>query len=59
MLSVSRVARELGVNRYTVAKGIREGNIKGVKVGRWVMVPESEIERMKSPLRKTGDKKVA
>lgn len=40
------VAEMLGISAFTVRKWLRDGRIKGRKIGRTWFVPKAEIERL-------------
>jgi excisionase family DNA binding protein len=44
--SIPRVAVRWGVSRYTVLQSIRDGNLRAVCLGRRLMIPIEEIERV-------------
>jgi excisionase family DNA binding protein len=44
--SISRVAARWGVSRYIVRQSIRDGKLRAVCLGRRLMIPVEEIERM-------------
>ena len=46
MLSAIDVARRFDLHRNTVEKWLKNGRLKGVKVGRRYLIPEEEIERL-------------
>ena len=50
------VADELKVEARTIHSWLREGQIKGVKVGRLWRIPHSEIERSKGSDKSSFDK---
>ncbi len=57
--STGKVARILGVARYTVRRWIREGRVKAVRVnGRW-RIPESEIKKLLGVLENRVEEAVA
>ena len=44
--SVDEIAGLVGVNPKTVRKGIQDGNIKAVRVGRVIRIPRTEVLRL-------------
>jgi len=44
--SIPRVAARWGVSRYTVRRSIRDGNLRAVYLGRRLMIPVEEVERI-------------
>lgn len=44
--SISESAIELGVSRDTVRRLVRKGKIRGVRVGRRLLVPQVELDRL-------------
>jgi excisionase family DNA binding protein len=47
--TVPEVARELRVDRDTVYRLIRRGDLENVRVGRVIRIPTSTLERLKQP----------
>jgi excisionase family DNA binding protein len=48
MFSVLAAASELGgISRWTLRKHIAQGNIRATKIGRRVLLPSEEIERVR------------
>lgn len=47
MVSVKEVAKMFSVTKRTVFRWIESGQIKAIKVGGTVRIPEEEIERLK------------
>jgi excisionase family DNA binding protein len=52
--SVDEAARMIGVHPLTLRKAIARGEIRAVRVGRRILIPTTEIERLLQ-----GDAKVA
>jgi excisionase family DNA binding protein len=50
MYNLAEAAKLLGIDKATLRKAILSGQVKGVKIGSWLRVPEAEIERLCSPL---------
>ena len=48
MLSVYEVAEQLGVHFRTIIRWIKEGKLKGVKVGKQWKISKEELERVKN-----------
>ena len=48
MYQVDEVAQILGITPFTVRKWLREGKIKGKKIGRPWMIPKAEVQRLLS-----------
>ena len=46
LLSPKEFANRLSISRWTVYAWIQTGQIKSVKIGRLVRIPESEVERI-------------
>jgi excisionase family DNA binding protein len=44
--SKDEVARRLGVSRDSVIRAIAKGNIKIIRFGRRVLIPQSELARL-------------
>jgi excisionase family DNA binding protein len=44
--SIPRVAARWGVSRHTVRQSIRDGNLRAVYLGRRLMIPVEEVERI-------------
>jgi excisionase family DNA binding protein len=47
--TVAEVAEALRVNRETLYRAIRRGEIEVVQVGRVLRVPETSLERLRRP----------
>lgn len=58
MVSLRHAAKTLGLNIITLNKAIDKGQIKAVRIGSRLRIPEAELERLMSPL-KTEDEKNA
>ena len=48
-LTQKQVARALGVGEANIRAAIREGRIYAIKLGRRVLVPARELERLMTP----------
>jgi excisionase family DNA binding protein len=48
-LSIADVARALDVHHTTIRRGIRDGAIRAVRVGRVLRVPRVELDRLLAP----------
>jgi excisionase family DNA binding protein len=46
LISIGTAAERLGVSSYTVRRLIERGELRSVHVGRRVLLPESEINRI-------------
>jgi excisionase family DNA binding protein len=44
--TVVEAAAELGVHHLTLRKAIARGEIRAVRVGRRILIPKTEIERL-------------
>ncbi len=49
MLTITAAARLLGVSRGTVALAIQQGQLKGFKLGRRVMIRSAEVAAILGP----------
>ena len=58
MVGVQEAAEMTGISRFTVAKMARLGRIKTVRVGRRVLVPVVELERLAKSGAPSGTKSV-
>lgn len=47
MYTTTEVARRLKISRYTVFRGLKQGRIKGIKIGNIWRISEEELERIK------------
>ena len=47
-LTVTEVAEEFRVNRFTIYRWIKEGGIKAIRLGQAFRIPVEEIERIKA-----------
>ncbi len=45
-LSRDELARRLGVSRDSVIRAIKKGELKVVRFGRRVLIPQSELDRL-------------
>ena len=45
-MSVPEAARLLGVSRMTAYSAVREGTIPSLRIGRRVLVPRAELDRL-------------
>jgi excisionase family DNA binding protein len=46
LCSIDATAERLGVSTFTVRRRIKSGALKGVRIGRRVLVPDSAIEQV-------------
>lgn len=47
MKTIAEVAEIFGVHYNTIRNWIKNGEIKGVKIGNTIRIPDEEIERLK------------
>lgn len=47
MLTIKDVARELNVHEITIFRHIKNGDIKGVKIGKSWRISQEELDRIK------------
>jgi len=50
LYEVPAAAATWSVSTWTVRKKIKSGEIRAVRIGRRVLIPESEIERIATPV---------
>ncbi|MBZ5513638.1 MAG: helix-turn-helix domain-containing protein [Acidobacteriia bacterium] len=51
LITVADSAESLSVSRDTIRRLITRGTLKSVRIGRRVMIPVSELERLAKPQR--------
>ncbi len=47
MLSVDKIAKELGVSKITIFRKLQNGKIRGIKIGAIWRISVEELERIK------------
>ena len=47
--TVSEFARELGIPQSSVRRWLKNGNLRGTKMGKKWLIPASEIDRLVNP----------
>ena len=45
-VSCEEAGRLLGVSRFTIRRAIKQGRLQAVRVGRRVLIPVAELERL-------------
>ena len=45
-LSVEETAKALGVGRNTTYEAVRTGKIRGIRIGKRIVVPRTELRRL-------------
>ena len=46
LVGLKVAAERLGVSQFTVRRRVKEGGVRGVRLGRRLLISESEIERV-------------
>ena len=54
--SIKEAADALGVSEWMVREGVRTGQIGSVRIGRRILIPRRELERLVNPPELTNNK---